>query len=470
MISPDHLRRRRTQLLSRLETPALLFAGGILPRNADNEYPYRADSNFLFFFGPTEPGAAALFDPQEGRVTLYLPERSATAALWSGAQRSFAAERERLDVERIVAVEELEGDLRRERRDRPLHALAVADAATTDIAREITDLDLGPGHPGPEALVAAIASLRLRKEKAELDEIREAGSVTRDGFVTAMRATAVGVAESELTALVEHAFARRQGRPAYETILTVRGEVLHNHDHSGVLRDGDLVLTDAGAEMPSGWCADLTRTWPASGRFTSEQRDVYEIVLAAQKAALAAVRPGVAWSAVHRAAALVITEGLVSLGVLRGEPASLVERGAHALFFPHGVGHHLGLDPHDFETFGDRILYGSGRERAQQFGTAYLRTDVDLAPGMVLTVEPGLYFTPAILESYSARFPEALDAARVEPYLRANGGRGFGGVRIEDNLVVTESGYEILNPPLAKEIVDVEAAVSSAREVGAPRA
>jgi Xaa-Pro aminopeptidase len=238
--------------------------------------------------------------------------------------------------------------------------------------------------------------------------------------------------------------------------------VLHNHAHGNVLRDGDLLLVDAGAELPSGWGADVTRTWPAAGTFTAEQRAVYEIVLRAQRAATDAVRPGVRWSAVHRRAAETITEGLVDLRLLRGRVDDLVQRGAHGVFFPHGVGHFLGLDTHDLRVFGDRILYPDA-ERSTQFGTDMLRMNRVLEPGTVVTVEPGVYFVPAILgrAELRERFADAVDFERAASFTNANGGRGFGGVRIEDDVLVTGTGQESLTPGIPADPGEVEAAVGA---------
>jgi Xaa-Pro aminopeptidase len=252
--------------------------------------------------------------------------------------------------------------------------------------------------------------------------------------------------------------------PAYGTILSVRGEVLHNHAHGNELRDGDLLLLDAGAERASGYCADVTRTWPVSGTFGPEARDVYDIVLAAEATAIAAVRPGVRFRDLHLGAARVIADGLVQLGLMRGDPDGLVESGAHALFFPHGLGHLLGLDVHDLEAFGDAIAYAPGRTRSKQFGTAYLRLDLDLAQGMCVTIEPGVYFVPAILHDadFRGRFAEQVDFARAERFLALNGGRGFGGIRIEDDVLCTADGHEVLTRDIPKERSAVAALVGRA--------
>lgn len=475
MIPIAHYVARRRQLLDRLDRPALLFAGGEVPRNSPfMPYPHRADSNFLLFFPPPEHDACAFFDPADGTVTLFLHERTEVDAVWMGPRPSFEEIRETLDVTSVRPVERLEAEVNALRKGRAVHSIAVADARATETARRISGqpLDLfDASRIATPELRDALAALRMLKAAPEVAEIRRAGEVTAQAFDAALEATRPGVSEQELAALVDGRFARRGDYPAYTTILSVRGEVLHNHGHDGTLAAGDLLLVDAGAEVESGWGADITRAWPVNGKFGPEQRAVYEAVLAAQKAAIATCRPGVRWRDVHLAAARVETEGLVAMGLVRGPVEDAVMGGATALFFPHGVGHLLGLDTHDLRTFGDAVLYGPGRVRSTEPGLAFLRMDLDLAPGMVVTVEPGLYFVPGLLRSRASRerFAGIVDFDRAERFLAANGGRGFGGVRIEDDVLVTDGGPEVLTPDVPKEIADVEAALGASRATAAAR-
>jgi Xaa-Pro aminopeptidase len=274
----------------------------------------------------------------------------------------------------------------------------------------------------------------------------------------------VGVSEQFLAGQVEGAFARAGCVPAYSTILSVRGEVLHNHSHGNLLREGDLVLLDAGPEGPTGYCNDVTRCWPVGGAFSAEAKAVYELVLASELAAIAGVKPGARYRDLHFAACRVIAEGLVELGVLKGSVDGLVESGAHALFFPHGVGHQLGLDVHDLESFGDRVHYPSGRTRSAQFGTGFLRMDMDLAAGMTFTIEPGVYFVPAILHAkeFRERFEGQVNWSRAEAFLAMNQGRGFGGIRIEDDVLCTASGAEVLTASIPKQVAELERLAGSA--------
>ncbi len=467
MIPMTHYASRRRELLGLLRTPALLCGGGEIARNGPfNTYPDRFDSNFLLLFPPLEPDACAFLDPDDGRVTLFLHERTEVDALWMGPRPSFDELRERLGVDDIRPVEKVEAEVQALRRGRELHSVAVSDARTTERIRRITGLALDFHDPEKIAsppLRDALAKLRLLKAPPEIAEMRRAAGTTREAFAAILAATRPGVTERELAAILESVYARHGATWCYPTILSVRGEVLHNHHHGNTLEDGDLLLVDAGAEVETGWGSDVTRAWPANGRFDPEQRAVYAAVLAAQKAAIATARKGVRWLEVHLAATRAAAEGLRELGLLKQPVEACVESGAAAVFFPHGVGHQLGLDVHDLRTFGDAVLYAPGRTRSTQPGLSFLRMDLDLAPGMVVTVEPGIYFVPAMLRAPDrrAKFADFVDFDRAERFLARNGGRGFGGIRIEDNVLVTDGDPEILTPGIPKEIHDVETAIAA---------
>lgn len=460
---------RRTRFLAGLDAPVLLMAGGFLSRNYPaNPFPFRADSTFLYFFQRPEAGSAAFFDPADGRVTLFLPERTIDDALWHGELETFEAVKARQQVDAVLPVEALEQHVKTLAKGRAVRSLAVADAKATARANAITGERLDffdakqVGH-GP--LIELIATLRLVKDADELAEIRRLVPITKEAHVAAIAHSKPGVNEQYLTGLVEGAFARGGCTPAYNTILSVRGEVLHNHDHRHTLQAGDIVLLDAGAEgLDSGYCNDVTRDWPVGGAFSPEGRDVYDLVLKSELDAIAAVKPGVRYRDLHLRACRVLAEGLVQLGLLNGSPDGLVESGAHAVFFPHGLGHQLGLDVHDLETFGDRIHYPQGRARSPQFGTQYLRMDMDLQAGMTFTIEPGLYFVPAILRNpeFRTRFKTQVNWDVAEKYLAMNGGRGFGGIRIEDDIHCTPSGAEVLTESIPKSRKEIEALAGSA--------
>ncbi|MBL8955465.1 MAG: aminopeptidase P family protein [Myxococcaceae bacterium] len=450
---------RRKRLMSSLKRPLLLWSGGPISRNyPHNLFPYRADSTFMYFFERPEPNSAALFDPATGKVTLYLPERTLDDAVWHGELATFEAERARHDVDAVRPVERLEDALKALKLD----TLAVSDARTTRRARALTGADLDFDDPlkvGPLEVLESIASMRLRKDSAELAQMRETARITLAAHVEAMKDSAPGVHEQELAGIVDGIFSTVGCVPAYGTILSVRGEILHARGHDNVLQAGDIVLLDAGCEAPSGYCSDVTRCWPVGGPFTAEGGDVYDTVLQANLDAIAAVKPGVRYRDVHRIACRTVADGLAQMGLLKGSPDALVESGAHAVFFPHGVGHPIGLDVHDLEAFGDHVLYPGGRTRSTQFGTRYLRMDLDLAEGMTFTIEPGVYFVPQIIRSAAlrAQFADQVNWSLAEKFLGLNGGRGFGGIRIEDDVLCTASGAEVLTVAIPKARAEVEA-------------
>ena len=277
-----------------------------------------------------------------------------------------------------------------------------------------------------------------------LNQIREAISVSIKAHHTGRLASFKARSEAEVRGAIEAEIIAQQMSCAYVSIVTTQAAVLHQAQSTNPLNSGDLLLVDVGAETPLGWAADITRTWPVSGRFSSTQRDIYEIVLAAHDACIAAIKPTVEYRDIHFLAARILTEGLVDLGVLRGDPEMLVAMDAHALFFPHGVGHLLGLDVHDMEDLGDLAGYAPGRQRSDRFGLCYLRLDRPLAQNMIVTIEPGFYQIPALLNQAAIgnQYHEVINWSRLAQF------SDVAGIRIEDDILVTDSGAEVLTQSL----------------------
>ena len=399
-------------------------------------------------------------------MTLFLQRRTPEDALWHGPVPSFAEMGKKHAVQ-VEPLDTLAETVRAKAGNGKVESMAVADHKATALAREITGQELDfhdASKVGSPELVQAIGGMRLVKNESEIAEMRVTAAVTREAHLAAMTHTRPGIYEQELAGRVNGCFDRHGCVPAYNTILSVRGEVLHNHSHDNLLKETDIVLLDAGAESRTGYCSDVTRSWPVSGHFTPEGRDVYDIVLEAEKSAIESVKPGVRYRDLHMIASQVIADGLVQMGLLIGNPSALVESGAHALFFPHGVGHLIGLDVHDMEAFGDALAYSEGRTRSEQFGIAYLRLDLDLEPGMTFTIEPGIYFVPAILmdDELRKKFKDQVDFTKTERFLTMNSLRGFGGIRIEDDVLTTAHGPEVLTEAIPKERVAIEALVGSA--------
>jgi len=445
--------------------PALLFAGGLKARNyPDNVYPFRADSHFLYLTGASLPNAALLV--RDGRWQLFIEPEGEDDALWHGPHPDGKEIISRTGVDTVRPLTELAPALPGGDGIGEVATVPSADPCTR--ARQCQILGrTWPATRAPQvtelcdtdlALVDGLVELRLRQDDAALENIRTACEGTAAAFLAGMAATHTGLREHDVRAAMEHELIARGMEPSYGSIVTVHGETLHNTTYDHDLSAGDLLLADLGGEH-LGWASDVTRTWPVSGSFSPSQRAIYDIVLQAEEDAIALVRPGVRYRDLHIRAALTIARGLVDEGILRGDPEMLVERGAHALFFPHGIGHLLGLDVHDMEDLGDRAGYAPGRERSDQFGLAYLRLDRDLVPGMVVTTEPGLYLVPAILDNEKLCGPfdrdGTLDRGRLERFADVRG------IRIEDDILCTADGPDILTAAVPKKAADVESRVGA---------
>jgi Xaa-Pro aminopeptidase len=408
-------RRREAAEQWQLDDQVVLIGAGDripVPGRGDRTYPFRAHSEYLYLTDRERPCGVLAFDPHDGWVDFVVPV-TRDERLWEGAAA---------DGPEGVAVAGL-GAWLEQRKGRPVACLGAAVPGVASAAQLEADLRYGLNH------------VRRQKDAVELARMRAAERATRAGFAQVAPLIEPGRSERELQIELEAAFFRGGADfLAFDTIVGSgpNSAVLHFPPTSRRCADGELVLIDAGAEY-RGYASDITRTYPASGRFTPEQQELYAIVAAAGMRATERCTVGTEWRDVHRAAALVIAEGLVELGLLRGEPESLVERGAQSLFFPHGVGHMVGLGIRD----AGEVLRGR-ESREDEFPR--LRVDLPLMPGHVFTVEPGIYFVPALLHDADLRerHRDGVDWERAEAML------GFGGIRIENNVLITDGGNEVL--------------------------
>jgi len=435
------------------EHAALIPAGGYVSRNFPAElYPYRASSHFLYLVGLPLVDGMLLVDGDAH--TLFLPVPPEDDALWHGATPGHAeiAAKTGCRVKTLDSLGDAVGG-------RAVSTVAAPDPDTRSRQTALLGREVTPGRFDDEdlPLIDALIGLRLVHDEAAVEGLRRAAAVTTAAHLAGMAATKPGLVEAEVRAAFDSIVVAENLEYSYGPIVTVHGEVLHNDAYHHRLEDGDLLLCDVGAEAESGWAADVTRTWPTNGKFSSTQKDFYEVVLAAEEAAIAAVAPGARYRDVHLVACKALARGMVDLGVFAGDPEELVADGVHALLFPHGVGHLLGLDVHDMEDLGDRAGYAAGRERDAQFGLGYLRLDRDLEPGMAVTIEPGLYQVPAILGAERFR---ALAKGRVD-FDRLASFSDVRGIRIEDDVLVTDGGREVLTAEVPKTVEAVEAVVGT---------
>jgi Xaa-Pro aminopeptidase len=412
-----------------------------------NCYPFRAESHFLYLLGRQLEGAVLVIDAAGCR--LYVPAPDPGARLWHGAEPGV----EQLSLELGLEVRSLEelGPLR------GAATLPPQDPRAASWLSERLGRSIVAGSSVLDAVDAELADsmieLRLVHDPAAIDQMRQAAVLTAQAHVAGMRQTRAGRHEAEVCAAMQASITGGGMGLAYQPIVTVHGEVLHALHQTGLMEQGDLLLADVGAETPEGWAADVTRTWPVSGRFSGTQRALYDAVLSARAAALASVRPGVRFSDVHLASQRALLECLMELKILRGSLDALLACHAVALFYPHGVGHLLGLDVHDMEDLGDRAGYAAGRQRILDPSRRFLRLDRDLAAGMVVTIEPGFYQIPDLLQNVDPGGPlgRALDRERLAAF------QDVRGIRVEDDVLVTEQGYELLSGALPEEALAIEA-------------
>jgi len=430
---PDVYLKRRQQLAATLERPIVLMAGQAMPRHyPTNCLSFRAGSNYLYFGGPPIEGGALLIEPGadgDAGCTLFRTPEHFEETVWVGAvpDDDALSAASGISVSNFAPPEALG----------PRLAGRSAGVATTPCPTTKVRCD----SLGVEALsddeMLAIIDLRICKDEHELAAMRRAADAGVAGHLAVMKAIAPGKHEAQIAAAMFEALVAHNCNTSFSPIVTVHGEVLHAGGFVYKLSDGNLLLCDSGAEEPGGYASDITRTSPVSGSFTSIQRSLYDIVLRAQRECIAACVPGRRYRDVHDLAGRILCEGLVDVGLLKGNPAELAERRAHTLFMTHGVGHLIGLDVHDMEDFGDLAGYERGRERRPAFGDKFLRLDRDLTPGMAVTIEPGFYMVPAVWNepSLSKPFADCVDRDRVDQLLAAE----FGGIRIEDTIVVREA-------------------------------
>ncbi|ACK71096.1 Xaa-Pro dipeptidase [Gloeothece citriformis PCC 7424] len=450
------LKQRREKLAQLIETPAIFWSGIAPSRNFPaNRYSFRANSHFLYFAGlPLENAAIRL---EKGKLDLFMDDSSPDSALWHGELPKRDEIAAFMGADRAYPLSELPAYT--------AHAatIAVGDSKTYQQQCQLLNRIISPAN-APQGidldLAKAVITLRLTHDRTALSELRQAASVSVKAHIAGMQATLKAKTEAEIRGAMEGVILSHNMQCAYNSIVTVHGEVLHNEHYGHDLHPNDLLLADVGAETENGWASDITRTWPVKGKFSSTQRDIYDLVLAAHDACIEKIRPGVEYQEIHLLACFIIAQGLIELGILKGDPTNLVEMDAHALFFPHGIGHLLGLDVHDMEDLGDLAGYERGRTRSDRFGLGYLRLNRPLHSGMLVTIEPGFYQVPAILNhrELRAKYEKVVNWSRLSEFADVRG------IRIEDDVFVTEFGAEVLTASLPNKAQDIENLVSQPRD------
>ena len=457
MFSAATYQARRAQLKKDLKSGLLLFLGNneVGMNYAGNTYHFRQDSNFLYFFGLDQPGLAAIIDIDNDREIIFGDDLSMEDIVWMGSQPKMKSLAEQVDIRETLAFKRLSGYVKKARRSgQQVHFLPPYRHDNMLLLKDLLNLPLPKQKAAAsEAFIRGVVAQRAHKSDEEIAEMELAVNVTGVMHVAAMREAREGRVEAELAGLVEGLAVANGGNLSYPVILSVDGQILHNHYHGNILEKGQLVLGDFGAETAMHYAGDITRTFPVNDHFSNKQKEIYQIVLDAENNAIASLKPGITYQQVHLNAARQMADGLKALGLMKGDMAEAVAQGAHALFFPHGLGHMIGLDVHDMEDLGEQYVgYTDNVHRSTQFGTAYLRLGRALEPGFVLTVEPGLYFIPELIDQWRRKkmFTDFINYDALKKY------RHFGGVRIEDNVLITKTGHRVLGEPIPKTIEEVE--------------
>ncbi|MGQ8335201.1 aminopeptidase P family protein [Sunxiuqinia sp. A32] len=450
---------RREKLKNLVQSGLILILGNSdSPMNyRDNTYHFRQDSNFLYFFGLDFQNLAGIIDVDSGEEMLFGDDVDIEDIIWMGPQVRFSDNASKVGISNSQPFKNLfDVMLKAVSQGRKVHFLPPYRAENKLLIQEL--LGLAPSKQENYAsleLIKAVISLRSVKDFVEIEELKKAAEGGYQMHIAAMKMAQPGVWEQKIAGVMEGISMSHGGMPSFPIILSQNGETLHNHDHSQILEKGRLMLVDAGSETTSHYASDFTRTTPVGGKFTQQQREIYEIVLAANNRAFELSKAGVTYLSVHLKVAELIAEGLKAIGLMKGNIEDAVKAGAHALFFPHGLGHMMGLDVHDMEDLGQIYVgYDDETRPVNQFGTAYLRLGRKLEKGFVITNEPGIYFIPALIEKWKN---EKINSGFIN-FEKLDHYKSFGGIRLEDDLLITDQGCELLDKRIPITTEEVEAA------------
>jgi Xaa-Pro aminopeptidase len=454
---------RRNILKNNFESGLLIFLGNEeAPANyPGNTFSFRQDSTFLYYFGLDLAGMAGTIDIDNNVETLYGDDFTIDDIVWMGPQPRLTELASKTGIGNSAPFKSLEENIRAAvKKGRKIHFLPQYRPEQSFKISELTGINLTRVNDyASERLIRAVVDQRSVKSEEEIEEIDSAVDIANKMHTAAMKMAKPGIYEMKIAGMIEGIALSLGTGLSFRPIVSINGQTLHNHSYTNLLKEGDLLVNDSGAESKLHYASDITRTLPVSGKFSQKQRDIYQIVLKAETEAIESVKPGVMNKDLHLGTAQIIAEGLKDLGLMQGNMEEAVQVGAHGMFFPHGLGHMMGLDVHDMEALGENYVgYDEHTTRSEQFGLAYLRLAKALQPGYVFTIEPGIYFIPELIDMWEKqkRHEEFINYSKVEEY------RDFGGIRIEDDVLVTEDGYRVLGSKLIpKSVEEVEALAAS---------
>ncbi len=463
MFEPQIYTDRRNALKTKFDSGIILFLGNeeSAANYTANTYSFRQDSSFLYYFGLDLPGLAATIDVDNNIDTIYGNDFTVDDIVWMGPQPAMQQRAEMAGEVKAEQADKLAEFLKDSiTRGKKVHLLP--QYRPENLLKISSLLGIYPDRVNDyisEKLIRSVVEQRSVKSEEEIKEIDFAVDIANKMHTTAMRMLKPGISEKKIAGMIEGIALSLGNGLSFRPIVSIHGETLHNHSHENIVKDGDLLVNDSGAETKLYYASDITRTLPVNGKFSQKQKEIYEIVLKAEMQAIEEVKPDVYNKDLHMLAARTIVDGLKNIGLMHGDTDDALDVGAHALFFPHGLGHMMGLDVHDLEGLGENFVgYDEEITRSPQFGLSYLRLAKKLKPGYVFTVEPGIYFIPELIDQWKAesKHDEYINYDKVEEY------SDFGGIRIEDDVLVTDDGYRVLgSKPIPKSVVEVEALASS---------
>ncbi|MFO7658599.1 MAG: aminopeptidase P family protein [Bacteroidales bacterium] len=434
----------------------LLIGNDESPMNyTDNTYHFRQDSTFLYYFGIQQPGLAAVIDIDNDLEVVFGDEYTVEDFVWRGPQPTIAGQAENCGVSDVQPAKNLALILGvAQQKKQTIHFLPLYRPENKIKLYEL--LGIAPREIAGTfsvGLVKAIVSQREIKTEEEIVQLHQAVNVSVDMHVAAMRFAKSGITEAQVAAEIQKIAIAAGGNISFPVIATKNGQTLHNHYHGNTLKEGDLFLIDAGFENEMCYAGDLSSTIPVSKKFTSVQKEIYQLSLDSHQAAIDAAQLNMPFKNVHIAASKTIFDGLKAMGLTKGNTDEAIEAGAHALFFPCGTGHMMGLDVHDMEDLGEVWVGYDGQPKSTQFGLKSLRLAKPLQPGHVFTIEPGIYFIPELMDLWRSqnRFNDFINWEEVYKY------RNFGGIRNEEDFVMTENGTRLLGKQKPKTIEEIEA-------------
>ncbi len=458
MFSKDTYIKRRQQLAQDVKQGLILIVGNsdVAFNYPANQYTFRQDSTFRYFFGYDIQGLIGVIDTESGEEYLFGEEVDMADIIWTGPIPSLKERATEIGVRNSGTIKDLRNLMDKAVFDgRRVHFVPPYRAENVEFIADILHLDYRyiQAYVSKE-LIAACVKQRSIKSAEEIAEIEKAIETAYTMHTTMMHmAKNEGTFEYKIAGTMEGIALAGGGPVSFPIILTTHGEILHGHDHSLQIKKGRMIVSDAGCENNMGYCSDITRSVPVGGKFDTRQKAIYEAVLDAQLLVPTLCKPNVKYSEVHLAAVERLGEGLKALGLMKGDIKEAVKQGAMGMFMPHGLGHMMGLDVHDMENYGENYVgYDKKNIRSTQFGLASLRLGRELQEGFVITDEPGCYFIPALIDQWRAekKCIDFINYDEVEKF------KDFGGIRIEDDVLITKDGCRILGKPIPKTVAEIE--------------